>query len=193
MRVENVKKTRRDFLKIAAAAGVGTVAALYVKPSFRTMQVHGAYTQSTSYTQMGCTPGYWKNHVYMWAKCQYPTGHPKAPGAILSSDLFEEAFVLSVTSILDGKTLLEVSTLGGGGVRALGRHAVAALLNATHPDVKYYSYSAWDVIHMVQDAISSGDSELIEDTKDRLEAANESSCLDNGNGYSISLRGYDPD
>jgi hypothetical protein len=52
-------------------------------------------------------------------------------------------------------TLLEVMEQGGGGKKALGRHAVAALLNASSANVNYL-YSVGEVITIVQNAFASG-------------------------------------
>ncbi len=79
----------------------------------------------------GCTPGYWKQsqHFGNWSA-------PYTPNTLFA-DVFENAF--------PGKTLLEVLRLNGGGLSALGRHTVAALLNASSAEVGY-AYSAADVI-----------------------------------------------
>lgn len=63
----------------------------------------------------GCTPGYWKQsqHFDSWRA-------PYTPSTQFSA-VFENAF--------PGKTLLQVLAQGGGGLTALGRHTVAALLN----------------------------------------------------------------
>jgi hypothetical protein len=70
----------------------------------------------------GCTPGYWKQsqHFDSW------TGY--APTDLFSS-VFEDAF--------PGMTLLQVLGQGGGGLKALGRHTVAALLNTASAGVDY--------------------------------------------------------
>jgi hypothetical protein len=109
----------------------------------------------------GCTPGYWRQdqHLDSWV----PTGY--APG-----DDFN--FVFGVSASFDPHTLLDAVWLGGGGEEALARHAVAALLNAAHPDVNY-SYSVADVISMVQNAYVTGDFETI---KDLFDAANNAGC-----------------
>lgn len=69
----------------------------------------------------GCTPGYWKQeqHFGSWTS-------PYDPSDLFSAH-FENAF--------PGKTLLQVLWNGGGGLNALGRHTVAALLNTASPDV----------------------------------------------------------
>lgn len=71
----------------------------------------------------GCTPGYWKqrHHFDSWAA-------PYTPDTPFSA-VFEDAF--------PGKTLLDVVKQGGGGLKALGRHAVAALLNGASAGVSY--------------------------------------------------------
>jgi hypothetical protein len=71
----------------------------------------------------GCTPGYWKQdqHFDSWPA-------PYTPNTLFSS-VFENAF--------PGMTLLQVLQQGGGGLNALGRHTVAALLNAASTGVEY--------------------------------------------------------
>lgn len=81
----------------------------------------------------GCTPGYWKQpqHFGSWPA-------PYRPNTMFA-EVFENAF--------PGKTLLDVLKLHGGGLNALGRHTVAALLNAASPNVDY-DRSAEKVITM---------------------------------------------
>jgi hypothetical protein len=64
---------------------------------------------------------------------------------------------------------------GGGGINALGRQAVAALLDASDPDVDY-PLSAAEVISLTQAALDSGDPMLIENTKDEFDTANNGGC-----------------
>ena len=112
----------------------------------------------------GCTPGYWKQrqHFFAWE----PTGYH-------TDDRFEEEF--GVTRY--NRSLLRALGTGGGGKKALGRHAVAALLNSANPDVSYY-YSTAQVIAMVQNAFATGD---YVGTKDLLATQNEMGCpLGNG-------------
>lgn len=72
----------------------------------------------------GCTPGYWKQkqHFDSWTA-------PYTPYKQFSSVFKNNAF--------PGKTLLQVLKLRGGGLSALGRHSVAALLNAASSKVSY--------------------------------------------------------
>ena len=90
----------------------------------------------------GCSQGYWKNHGNSWGPTGYDTG-----------DWYNDVFGVSYS-----KTLLEALESGGGGEYALGRQAVAALLNAAHPGVDYY-YTEAGVIDIVQDAYYTGDFE----------------------------------
>jgi hypothetical protein len=69
-------------------------------------------------------------------------------------------------------TLLEVLEQGGGGLEALGRHTVAALLNAASPGVSY-DLTVNDVIEGFNDVFPGGDYESL---KDIFEGFNEQFC-----------------
>jgi hypothetical protein len=97
----------------------------------------------------GCSQGYWKNHRNSWGPTDYDTEDEY-------NDVFEVPYY---------KTLLGAIESGGGKEYALGRQAVAALLNAAHPGVDYY-YTENEVINIVQDADDTGD---FEGAKNRLE------------------------
>ena len=117
----------------------------------------------------GCTPGYWRqpHHEFAWT-------------AYATTDLFNDVFSLTAGSDYPGNpTLLEAVWAGGGGYKALGRHAVAALLNAANADVSY-EYSTSEVITTVQDAFNSGS---FNTAKNLLAGENEMGCpLGNENG-----------
>jgi uncharacterized repeat protein (TIGR01451 family) len=68
----------------------------------------------------GCTPGYWKQKQHFDSWVGYV---PDGDDATLFVDVF------GVDAFPD-MTLLDVLKQGGGGLKALGRHTVAALLNA---------------------------------------------------------------
>lgn len=109
----------------------------------------------------GCTPGFWKNlrqHQSYW------TGF--SPG-----DDFDTVF--GVTSSFDSD-LEAALRRGGGGENAMGRHAVAALLNAANPNINYIAglntaQEIAEVIADVQAAYASGD---FEGGKDYFEMGN---------------------
>ena len=101
----------------------------------------------------GCTPGYWKNlrkHRDDWV-------------GFAPTDSFSDVF-----GVGPDRPLRRVLRTGGGGYRALYRHAVAALLNAANPNVNY-AYTVQQVISMV-------DTDDPETIKDQLEAENEQGC-----------------
>jgi hypothetical protein len=107
----------------------------------------------------GCTPGYWKNHLSQWVTY--------SPG-----DDFDTTF--GVNFFNPDKTLLQAVNLGGGGLNALARHAVAALLNLASQGVDY-PLSLAQVLDIVQgDGAYAGQS--VTQRTNLLVAANEAGC-----------------
>lgn len=106
----------------------------------------------------GCTPGYWKqrHHFDSWPA-------PYTPD-MLFDDVFDNAF--------PGMTLVEVAAQGGGGLKALGRHTVAALLNAASAGVDY-DLTVNDVVTGFNAAFQFGDYNGL---KDIFEDFNEQGC-----------------
>lgn len=106
----------------------------------------------------GCTPGFWRqaHHYAYWTSPYTPT---TAFGAV-----FADAF--------PGQTLGQVVQQGGGGLNALGRHTVAALLNAASPEVNYGMTPA-QVIAGFNAAVASGNYDA---QKLIFESANERGC-----------------
>jgi len=84
----------------------------------------------------GCTPGYWKNHPDCWG----PTGYSPDPQDDNISSVFP-CFDNGVANLGDDSLMDALNYQGGKGVpgaaRILLRAAVAALLNASHPDIHY--------------------------------------------------------
>jgi hypothetical protein len=124
---------------------------------------------TASACHQGLTPGYWKNHAGArnnqtneWGSCWrvWVSGRVDITPSTRFCDVF---------GVGPNQTLLQVLQTGGGGEKALGRHAVAALLNSFRfgPDDWYSPY--W-VIGRVQYAYSSGNFESV---KNQLEALNE--------------------
>jgi hypothetical protein len=97
----------------------------------------------------GCSPGYWKNHP------NWPA--PYSPGMQFSA-VFANAF--------PGMTMQQVISQGGGGLKALGRQTVSALMNAASLGLSY-ELSTNDVISGFNAAFASG---VYEPTKNRFEA-----------------------
>jgi hypothetical protein len=90
----------------------------------------------------GCTPGYWKQsqHFGSW-KVYTP------------DQTFQSVFG---SSVFGSKTLLQVLGQGGGGVIALGRHTVAALLNTANAGVDYDIGTPAEVITAFNAAVAGG-------------------------------------
>jgi hypothetical protein len=81
---------------------------------------------------------------------------------------------------LDNATLLQALSFQGGsgttaGARILLRVAVAALLNAAHPDVDY-SLTTTDVINQVNAALASGSRSTMIQLKNQLDTYNNLGC-----------------
>ena len=109
----------------------------------------------------GCTPGYWKQsqHFGNWTA-------PYTPTTAFSS-VFANAF--------PGMNLLQVLSQGGGGMKALGRHAVAALLNTASANVDYDLTTA-QVIAAFNSAYASGNAGTIEQQKNLFDILNNQGC-----------------
>jgi hypothetical protein len=107
----------------------------------------------------GCTPGYWRQrqHFGQWAA-------PYRPNA-----LFSEIFNVGR---IPGLRLRDAVRLTGGGINALRRHTVAALLNAASPAV-HYPLSVQEVIAEYNAAVLAG---TFRAQKDRFATFNELGC-----------------
>jgi hypothetical protein len=94
----------------------------------------------------GCTPGYWKNHLDAWV-------------GFSPDDLVGNVFVAAPARLADDTLLDALNYRGGagriGGARILLRAGVAALLNASHPDVNF-PRSVGGIITHVNAALSTG-------------------------------------
>jgi hypothetical protein len=104
----------------------------------------------------GCTPGFWKNHLGAWPMTYDPD---QLVGSVFGAAPDEVAEL----------TLLEGLQTGGGGVFALTRQAIAALLAAASPEEVDYPLTEAEIIGLVNAAFTSGD---VESLKDMLDAFN---------------------
>jgi cysteine-rich repeat protein len=107
----------------------------------------------------GCTPGYWKQGHHFDAWNLYDP-------EMLFSDVFEDAF--------PGLTLLDVLGQGGGKLYALGRHTVAALLNAASTEVNY-GHTPESIIDTFN-TVYPGSNEDYEALKAEIEHDNQRGC-----------------
>ena len=108
----------------------------------------------------GCTPGYWKqpHHFDSWPAPYDPTD--------LFSEHFEDAF--------PGMTLVQVLANGGGGLNALGRHTVAALLNGASSGVSFEDSPAQVIAAF--NGVFPGTKSQYNTLKDRFANLNERLC-----------------
>jgi protocatechuate 3,4-dioxygenase beta subunit len=115
----------------------------------------------------GCTPGYWKvpQHHDSWI----PTGYA-------TTDSLTSVFGANA---LNGSLLDGLNFGGGSGVvgakQILLRAAVAALLNASHPDVNY-SLTKQEVINQVTTALNSGNRGTMLALASQLDTYNNLGC-----------------
>ena len=103
----------------------------------------------------GLTPGFWKNNAIQHNASAWPA---TSDGELIYSPDQALGTVFDIPAgfgDLADVTLVEALNLNGGGENALMRHAVAALLNATSPQVGYYA-SAPQVIAWTNDALENG-------------------------------------
>ncbi len=96
----------------------------------------------------GFTPGFWKNHTESWENYSTDT----TLGAVFDTTATENLGMAN-------KTLLEALNFGGGrgetgAARILFRAAVAALLNADHPEINYPRTES-QIIDAVNTALAS--------------------------------------
>lgn len=119
----------------------------------------------------GCTPGYWKqrHHFDSWVATGY------SPNQTL-----ESVFNVPNSYGLDNVKLSSALGLNGGSgtsgaARILSRAAVAALLNAAHPDVDY-PLTAAEIISLVNNAYASGSRSQMLSLASRLDSYNNKGC-----------------
>jgi hypothetical protein len=95
----------------------------------------------------GCTPGYWKQSQHFDSWAFYTT-----------SQSFNTVF--GGTYFTPDITLLQALGRNGGGINALARHSVAALLNATNGTVDYPDEDTASIIADFQAAVAGGASTI---------------------------------
>jgi hypothetical protein len=128
----------------------------------------------------GCTPGYWKQeqHFDNWPTAgELCSGQPGGTPTYPQDCSF--AYVFGVSPTISGLTLGEALDTGGGGENALGRHAVAALLNSYMALVDSsfdYCWTPIEVIEAVQDAYAAGTKRDFNRLKGAFEYDNEKNC-----------------
>jgi hypothetical protein len=126
-------------------------------------------TRQEELGEEGCTPGFWKNHPARWAATGFSQGQT-----------LESVFNVPDAFGVDNATLLAALSFSGGpaladAARLLLHHAVAALLNASHPGVDYPRTAA-SIISDVNAALASGSRSTMLALKNALDRDNNSGC-----------------
>lgn len=167
--------------KLAGAAlGAGAVFTLASRPVWANQcTISGMASGNMSAPKVtcdGCTPGYWKQdqHLDSWLATGFRPLN--STDGLLKADTFNAVFGVDryVRSNGTAYTLLEVMReLNGNGdpiSTNLGFHAVAALLNAAHPNVNF-GYTSGEIINLFRANMHNGAA-----LKDSLAMLNERGC-----------------
>ena len=121
----------------------------------------------------GCTPGFWKNHCYLW------NGDGRYEVTRLAKTHTKWNAFFRVTPAQSGvsnsATFYDVIRQGGGGLIALNRHTAAAWLNAESPI--QYTFTMAQVYQIYRDAVGAiSGPETIKTAHAKFELANELGC-----------------
>ena len=169
------KIERRKFLKAGVIGAAVAATYLYAPPSIRTFGIKPAYANHSptpvpeaAPLLSGCSPGFWKNHD-VWPA---PYDRRAKYGNVFAFT----AFLSALYPELSGKTLIEMLRQGGGGTRALGRHSVAALLNAAAFGNPAFPFTPAQVVSATDLALQGQSPVEIESLKNQFEGANNTGC-----------------
>ncbi len=134
-------------------------------PSTQADDVYDAdmVTVSVQAVGKGCSADFWKSNAELHGAAAWPAGYSpdQSMGTVFANG--------------EGITLLQMLNVGGGGVNALLRQGVAAVLNAAHPDVDY-PLTVQQVVDLVNTVRASGDMTAIQALTDQLTAYNLAGC-----------------
>jgi hypothetical protein len=103
----------------------------------------------------GCTPGFWKNNARNWGANAWGCGlSPDMPISYIF--WLNEPLVIrgNGKSTITDPTLLEALDANGGGVNAMIRHGIAAILNACSPCVTYAINDPIQIVYMIEDTLN---------------------------------------
>ncbi|MFC1870805.1 hypothetical protein ACFLYF_00145 [Chloroflexota bacterium] len=137
----------------------------------------------------GCTPGFWKNNADKHEASAWPEAYDP-------NQSFSSVFGREITVRVGGKkvppvtdpSLLVALGANGGGINALARASVAALLNAAADTINYQIATPAEVITMVQAAIDENNGELIDkDLAGELDGYNNAGCVVNQQGEATEI------
>jgi len=119
----------------------------------------------------GCTPGYWKNHPEAWGPTGYTTGQAVSSVFTVPQEIDQQLANKSLIDTLDGGGGPDIN----GAAQILLRAAVAALLNAAHPDINY-PLTVAQIINDVNAALASLNRDTILALATKLDNFNNLGC-----------------
>jgi uncharacterized repeat protein (TIGR01451 family) len=137
----------------------------------------------------GCTPGFWKNNAdkkeaVAWEGYDPDDEFDDVFG--VSIEIFEGGSPKNPDNYNDDPTLLEALGANGSGINLLARAAVAALLNASNPNIAY-PISESEILAGVALIVTLGDEELIQFAGELLDEYNNLGCPINQKGEPIVI------
>jgi hypothetical protein len=154
----------------------GTTTAVRTSTVVRTVTV-------TPQAGQGCTPGFWKTHT---DTDKYPNAWP--PTSLTPGQRVDSVFTIpGEFSALADDSLLDALQYGGGdsdeeAAQILLRAAVAAVLNAAHPNINYPG-SVAGIVADVNGALASSDRDTMLDLAGLLDRDNNRGCPINGSRH----------
>jgi uncharacterized repeat protein (TIGR01451 family) len=134
----------------------------------------------------GCTPGFWTNNAANWGASAWCNAYEPGDDFNTVFGIPEKVLNANGKNKYNNPTLLQALDANGGGINALARHAVAALLNACSGCVEYATDNPQDIIDAVQAAVAAGP-EAIQDLHELLASYNEAGCPVNQNGDCVGI------
>ena len=139
--------------------------------------------------QEGCTPGFWKNNGDKHGASAW--------GCDLTPDMpFSAVFVLNEPLTIRGNgkstitdpTLLQALGANGGGINAMVRHGVAAMLNACSDCVNYAIGDPWVVNTMIEDTLNGvPGAYTVDELHSMFAENNEAGCPVNQHGDCVGV------
>ncbi len=135
-------------------------------------------TGTPSIRGQGCTPGFWKTHTDLG---KYPNAWP--PTGYSANQTVGSVFAVPYASLANATLAQGLAFQGGDTVEEkseiLLRAAIAAVLNAGHPNINY-PLSVLGIVSTVNAALASGDGGTIVTLARALDAQNNLGCSING-------------
>ncbi|HEY7802691.1 MAG TPA: hypothetical protein VIE40_08450 [Dehalococcoidia bacterium] len=175
-----VSSTRTVSATGTVSSTTATPDATSTKPASTPTQPPATATATQPAGGEGCTPGFWKNHT---DTSRNPNAWP--PTGLTPGQSLDSLFTIpSAFSGLAGDSLLTALEYHGGptaqdAAQILLRSAVAAVLNADHPDIDY-PMSSSSIITQVNAALATGDRGTILTLQGTLDADNNLGCTISG-------------